>query len=1704
MTDLAAIRRRLGRSGALTQKPTPKVRKAKRRPKAKTKAAKPKLTVVPSAPVIELKPRRKKLFTGALTASAFGGGRRRRTNVPAEIVGSPFGPAMFPPAVEKAVQAAQGQLLANDSALSETSAWAGSFWENPAAAAFEEGQSFAGYQYLALLAQRPEYRKIVDRTVTEMTRKWITLQVASGTEHEGRENGDPMGGASTVEVDDDTTAQDAAPGEQQDPMAEAMKALGGAMPAPEEEEPTPEEEEAKRVADERAQKLKAIADEMERLKVKEVFGRAAAHDGYFGRGHIFIDLGDEDPAELIQSIGDGTAEGSKLKVNKNKPVKALRNVEPVWLYPQDYNTANPLSPFFYRPQSWIMQGVRVHGTRLLTFVGREVPDLIKPAYAFGGLALTQMAKPYVDNWLRTRQSVSDLIHSFSTSGIKTNLQGMLEDGGQEMFDRADFFNATRDNRGLFMLDKETEEFFQYNAPLGTLDALQAQAQEQCASVVNMPLVIYLGITPKGLNASSEGEIRVFYDWINAYQEHLWGNDLRKVINLIQLSLFDAIDPAITFKFETLWSMTAKERAETNKIEAETDTILIDAGVVAPEESRERVAADPDSGYSNLDVDDLPEPPQPPMPPGGADPFGGGTGGGPGEGDAPGAQDEAQWNETDHPRDRGGKFSSGGGGAGGGAAPKAGAEKQTLKAPQYGMPHGHFTASGGQQPSLFGGGSGSFTRRTNIGSPISTSSMKKVGGQKGSNPGGVYEDADGKQFYVKKGKSKDHVKNEMIAAALYDLAGTPTLKYRPVEGDEHIATEMAKLDKDNVSKLSDEERKEAARDFAVHAWLGNWDAVGLGGDNLGTVKGTPTALDLGGALEYRAQGAPKGKAFGTSVGELDTLRDAKINKDAAGVFGDMTPAEMRKSARFVTGLSDDRIRKTVEKMGGDKALADKLIARKNDIAVRARMFGAEGDPKKATSTMIVPVDTDMPIKELNGVPFKPWRAPADWASVEGQADIGEPEFKVSDGKKAASGVIIREPDGRLWLVQPRGGYGGYEATFPKGGVEEGLSLQANAIKEAYEESGLKVRIVGHAGDHDGDMTTTRYYYAEREGGTPSKHEDESEGVVLVPKAKAADFLNRKRDRSILLAQDEGGQWEESKHPRDSDGKFASGAGGASTTHAEVKKYSPQFWSLFSNMEFNSNTPLGNGEAIVKAAATTDATAEAALAVLSPAEKTVLQNKYGSIEAAWEYYAKEFLATPPDNPLTNLQIENQTDKVAPSSFKTKKEHIAHLLSQPNGTTTSEVLKATGWPAVSMPQQAAAIGVKLVKWKENGVWKFKGEPMTDADKTAAQSQAEKNKNAAAKATILAAAEKTPDNPDLQLAAKLIKENEVAKAVEVAKAAPAPKPKPEPAKPSAITTNFPPPTPQELEKAKKTVALQLQFVPAAQNLETPQGKTEAQKLVDAFNEKWANKTIPSNDVATQKVHDFKVMDTQVTAIKAVEAQKKHEWEAQQKVEAAKKAAELKAKQEAEAKAAAEANKQVMADLGINEAEALGFNALVSMLGGNKKDVVASFKSYEQKAQQYGYPISGFQAALISNYTNGGYSSVNAALRSGSWSVAQNVYVKMVNKALAKMPTYKGVAQRGAQLTAEQQARYVEGNIKPEEAFMSTSVSKPFGGNTKFVVTAIGKRGAHVKKLSNHASEDEVLFAARTLFHVTKVEGKPGGSMTIHMTEWEDDDSLR
>lgn len=160
------------------------------------------------------------------------------------------------------------------------------------------------------------------------------------------------------------------------------------------------------------------------------------------------------------------------------------------------------------------------------------------------------------------------------------------------------------------------------------------------------------------------------------------------------------------------------------------------------------------------------------------------------------------------------------------------------------------------------------------------------------------------------------------------------------------------------------------------------------------------------------------------------------------------------------------------------------------------------------------------KDICGVKLAPWKdAPktdAGWAFVKGTMPVAEKPLVVPAGKRAASGVIIEEPDGRVWVISPTNGFGGYRNSFPKGGTEPGLTLQQNAIKETWEESGLQIEITGVLGDFERTTSVARMYTARRVGGDPTTMGWETQAVRLVPRERLRELLNMKPDQAIVDA------------------------------------------------------------------------------------------------------------------------------------------------------------------------------------------------------------------------------------------------------------------------------------------------------------------------------------------------------------------------------------------------------------------------------------------------------------------------------------------------------------------------------------------------------------------------------------------------------------
>lgn len=222
-------------------------------------------------------------------------------------------------------------------------------------------------------------------------------------------------------------------------------------------------------------------------------------------------------------------------------------------------------------------------------------------------------------------------------------------------------------------------------------------------------------------------------------------------------------------------------------------------------------------------------------------------------------------------------------------------------------------------------------------PPSMDDWKQIGPQAGTNAGGKFVDQNGTEWYCKFPKTEDIAKSEVLAAKLYAAAGVAGQDAMLVtkDGKLGIASKWTDVTKATPAQLAKADG--AAAGFAVDAWLGNWDAVGMEFDNLQIgPDGKAVRVDAGGSLEYRAQGGKK--AFGDTVLEIDSMRDAKINAQAAKVFGKLSESDITASVAKVLKVGNAQIYDLVNTYGPGtseekKKLAETLIARKADLLAK---------------------------------------------------------------------------------------------------------------------------------------------------------------------------------------------------------------------------------------------------------------------------------------------------------------------------------------------------------------------------------------------------------------------------------------------------------------------------------------------------------------------------------------------------------------------------------------------------------------------------------------------------------------------------------------------------------------------------------------------------------------------------------------------------
>jgi hypothetical protein len=206
--------------------------------------------------------------------------------------------------------------------------------------------------------------------------------------------------------------------------------------------------------------------------------------------------------------------------------------------------------------------------------------------------------------------------------------------------------------------------------------------------------------------------------------------------------------------------------------------------------------------------------------------------------------------------------------------------------------------------------------------LDISDWEKVGEQRGTRPGGVYENPEtGEWWYVKTPTSRRQLRNELVAGALYTKMGFTTPNLRPTR-EWRLAAQWIDNLPDSASPAELARRDGATDAFLPSALIANWDVVGLEYDNMlpdpDDANGV-VLLDFGGSFDTRAMGGPKPYAP-DEIPALEGFLDRGINPTAPRIFGDMSVREFERSKDRLRSLALSDAKQAIGQVHGDDAAA----------------------------------------------------------------------------------------------------------------------------------------------------------------------------------------------------------------------------------------------------------------------------------------------------------------------------------------------------------------------------------------------------------------------------------------------------------------------------------------------------------------------------------------------------------------------------------------------------------------------------------------------------------------------------------------------------------------------------------------------------------------------------------------------------------------
>lgn len=335
--------------------------------------------------------------------------------------------------------------------------------------------------------------------------------------------------------------------------------------------------------------------------------------------------------------------------------------DPDYGYPKYYTVTDPAGG----------GSVKIHYSRVVRFTGNTLPFWEEIAEMQWGASVIES----IFDELRKRDNVSwniaQLTFMANIRVLKMQDLGQLlaatdNESQAELLRTLEAQNMLLNNMGMQVMDAaDGLETHQYT--FGGLADCYQQFIMDISGAAEIPVTRLFGRSPSGLNATGESDLQNYYDMIAEKQESYLRPILNKVLPPFIISTLGSLPDDFDFEFDPVAEPSDKERADLAKCGTDNVVAAYNAGLISQRTALKELKQQSERTgvWTNITDEDIERASDTVEQPGEMGGMFGGMGGGeesPQQARAPVRQGvgDAEWEESEHPRDKNGKFSSAGG------------------------------------------------------------------------------------------------------------------------------------------------------------------------------------------------------------------------------------------------------------------------------------------------------------------------------------------------------------------------------------------------------------------------------------------------------------------------------------------------------------------------------------------------------------------------------------------------------------------------------------------------------------------------------------------------------------------------------------------------------------------------------------------------------------------------------------------------------------------------------------------------------------------------------------------------------------------------------------------------------------------------------------------------------------------------------------